>query len=111
MVRARRFINFVKAIILILIELPALHIKMPKFVPRQRKSKVRLREEKSSDKSSQTDSNAAELLPVSKSEKESRRQKLKEELRAQQPNTSVKKQKRLYKYIVRLNYSFLWSFD
>jgi hypothetical protein len=111
MVRARRFINFVKAIFLILIELPALHIKMPKFVPRQRKSKVRLREEKSSDKSSQTDSNAAELLPVSKSEKESRRQKLKEELRAQQPNTSVKKQKRLNKYIVRLNYSFLWSFD
>lgn len=46
------------------------------------------------------DSNATEIQPVSKSEKEARRQDLRENLRAQHSNISSKKQKRLDKYIV-----------
>lgn len=70
---------------------------MPKFVPRQRKHKARARENQ--PKLSQ-DTNATEVAPVSKEEKEERRRKLREELRAQQPKISGKKQKRLDKYIV-----------
>ncbi|KAM5475201.1 putative ATP-dependent RNA helicase DHR1 [Microsporum audouinii] len=69
---------------------------MPKFVPRQRKHKARARENQ--PKLSQ-DTNATEVAPVSKEEKEERRRKLREELRAQQPKISGKKQKRLDKYI------------
>ncbi|EON61546.1 hypothetical protein W97_00761 [Coniosporium apollinis CBS 100218] len=71
---------------------------MPKFVPRQRKHKARERAH-SHAPTSTTDSNAAEILPVSKTEREARRQVLREELRAQQPKISGKKQKRLDKYI------------
>lgn len=48
------------------------------------------------------DSNAVELLPVSSGEREQRRLKLREELRANKPETktSAKKRKRLDKYIV-----------
>lgn len=69
---------------------------MPKFVPRQRKQKHRQREATKAP----VDTNAAEVLPASKSEKEARRQNLKEELRSQHEHVSSKKQKRLDKYIV-----------
>ncbi|KAJ5484939.1 ATP-dependent RNA helicase DHR1 [Penicillium diatomitis] len=67
---------------------------MPKFVPRQRKQKHRRQ-----DTSAPVDTNVAELAPVSKDEKEARRQKLRDELREQNTNVSSKKQKRLEKYI------------
>jgi ATP-dependent RNA helicase DHX37/DHR1 len=69
---------------------------MPKFVPRQRKQKHRQREAANTP----VDSNAAEVLPISKEQKEAKRQKLREELRAQHTKISAKKQKRLDKYIV-----------
>ncbi|TKA58734.1 hypothetical protein B0A49_08855, partial [Cryomyces minteri] len=74
---------------------------MPKFVPRERKHKVLARRKQHGSHSfpSNGDVNAVELLPASKTEREERRQKLKEELRAQQPRVSSKKQKRLDKYI------------
>ncbi|KAF7587599.1 ATP-dependent RNA helicase dhx37, partial [Aspergillus hancockii] len=68
---------------------------MPKFVPRQRKQKHRQKEAANTS----VDSNAAEVLPISKEQKEAKRQKLREELRAQHPKISAKKQKRLDKYI------------
>jgi ATP-dependent RNA helicase DHX37/DHR1 len=71
--------------------------KMPKFVPRQRKQRHRRQETTSAP----IDTNVAELAPVSKDEKEARRQKLRDELRDQHANVSSKKQKRLDKYIVR----------
>ncbi|KAK2764932.1 putative ATP-dependent RNA helicase DHR1 [Arachnomyces sp. PD_36] len=70
---------------------------MPKFTPRQRKHKIKKKEKQPTV--TPQDTNVTELLPVSKTEKEERRQKLKEELRAQQPKVSSKKQKRLDKYI------------
>ncbi|PGH17235.1 hypothetical protein AJ80_04877 [Polytolypa hystricis UAMH7299] len=70
---------------------------MPKFVPRQRKHKGRDRDKKAA--AQPEDSNAVEIQPVSKTEREEKRQKLREELRAQQPKISSKKQKRLDKYI------------
>ena len=78
---------------------------MPKFVPRQRKHKLKQRA-KHNDISvggHGQDSNAAEILPVTKNEKEEKRRRLKADLRAQQPKVSSKKQKRLDKYIVRLD--------
>ncbi|KAJ5768918.1 ATP-dependent RNA helicase DHR1 [Penicillium odoratum] len=66
----------------------------PKFVPRLRKQKHRQQEPDQS-----VDTNVAELAPVSKDEKEAKRQKLRAELRDQNPNVSSKKQKRLDKYI------------
>ena len=78
--------------------------RMPKFVPRQRKHKVRKRLEQGGDDLSvriSSDSNAAEILPVTVTEKEKKRQDLKNALRVQQPKASSKKQKRLDKYIVR----------
>ena len=74
-----------------------------KFVPRQRKQKARQRQAQQIAQYVPTsDSNAVELLPSSKSERDERRQKLREELRAQQPlsKASSKKNKRLEKYIV-----------
>lgn len=68
---------------------------MPKFVPRERKHKRRQQ-----DAGPPVDTNATEIMPISKAEKDARRQKLREELRAQQPKISSKKQKRLDKYIV-----------
>lgn len=67
----------------------------PKFVPRLRKQKHRQQEPDQS-----VDTNVAELAPVSKDEKEAKRQKLRAELRDQHTNVSSKKQKRLDKYIV-----------
>lgn len=73
---------------------------MPTFVPRQRKHKAREREKrKSTTEPATNDSNVAEILPASKAEREEKRKKLREELRAQQTKISSKKQKRLDKYI------------
>ncbi|KAJ6088379.1 ATP-dependent RNA helicase DHR1 [Penicillium sp. IBT 16267x] len=66
----------------------------PKFVPRLRKQKHRQQEPAQS-----VDTNVAELAPISKDEKEAKRQKLRAELRDQHTNVSSKKQKRLDKYI------------
>lgn len=71
---------------------------MPKFVPRQRKQRHRQQQQQAANIA--TDTNAAEIAPLSKSEKEARKEKLREELRAQHPKISAKKQKRLDKYIV-----------
>ena len=77
---------------------------MPGFVPRQRKHKVRKRLEQNAGNSglpASGDCNAAEILPVSVTEKEKKRQDMRNALREQQPKVSSKKQKRLEKYIVR----------
>jgi ATP-dependent RNA helicase DHX37/DHR1 len=71
--------------------------KMPKFVPRQRKHKVRQREATTDNVSANT--NQIQLLPQTQSERDEKRRKLKEELRAGQDKISGKKQKRLDKYI------------
>ncbi|RDW83894.1 ATP-dependent RNA helicase ECM16 [Aspergillus mulundensis] len=68
---------------------------MPKFVPRQRKQ--RHRQQAAADTTA--DTNAAEVQPLSKTEREARKEKLREELRAQHTKISAKKQKRLDKYI------------
>ena len=74
---------------------------MPKFVPRQRKHKVRSRTSNGSNGLPQpSDANRAEILPPSRAEKEDKRQRLREELRAARPKMGAKKQKRLDKYIV-----------
>ncbi|KAL5339684.1 P-loop containing nucleoside triphosphate hydrolase protein [Aspergillus crustosus] len=65
---------------------------MPKFVPRPRKQRHR-------QQKTEIDTNAVEIQPVSKTEKEARKQKLRDELKAQHPKISAKKQKRLDKYI------------
>ena len=70
---------------------------MAKFVPRQRKQKNKQKESRAPP----VDTNATEVQPISKGEKESRRQALRDELRAQHTKVSGKKQKRLDKYIVR----------
>ncbi|KAL4898577.1 P-loop containing nucleoside triphosphate hydrolase protein [Aspergillus ambiguus] len=68
---------------------------MPKFVPRQRKQKNKQRDARAAP----VDTNAAEIAPTSRNDKEARREKLREELRDQNPKGSSKKQKRLDKYI------------
>ncbi|KIV77032.1 hypothetical protein PV11_08870 [Exophiala sideris] len=69
-----------------------------RFVPRQRKHKVRAREQTGSTAPPST--NQEQIVPLSKAEREVKRLKLQEELRAQQPaKISSKKQKRLDKYI------------
>lgn len=75
----------------------------PKFVPRVRKQSARRRVlEQAGQHTTTGDSNTVELIPSSKAEKDERRQKLREELRASQPlsKASSKKNKRLEKYIV-----------
>lgn len=75
---------------------------MPKFVARQRKHKINKTQSRDSRHGNalNDDSNTTEILPVTKAEKEEKRRQLKEDLRAQQPKISSKKQKRLDKYIV-----------
>ncbi|KAL0262749.1 putative ATP-dependent RNA helicase DHR1 [Diplodia seriata] len=81
---------------------------MGKFVPRQRKHKHRVREEEERQKAaakvgvaSAGDANADVILPPGKAEKEEKRNMMRDELRAQQPQSkiSAKKQKRMDKYI------------
>lgn len=74
----------------------------PKFVPRQRKHRVIARQKQhNGTPTTPADANAAELLPVSISEREERRESMRKEIRAQQPEPKVsgKKRKRLDKYI------------
>ena len=77
---------------------------MPKFVPRERKHKVRKRLEEHGNGGRNghltSDPNAIEILPGISKEKKDRRQAMKDALRAQEPQMSSKKQKRLDKYIV-----------
>ncbi len=78
---------------------------MPRFVPRQRKHKVRNRLDLAGgniDVSTGNDSNAVEILPATITEKEKKRQDMKNALRAQQSKVTSKKQKRLDKYVVRI---------
>ncbi|KIX96786.1 uncharacterized protein Z520_07506 [Fonsecaea multimorphosa CBS 102226] len=76
---------------------------MPRFVPRQRKHKVLARQQAQAGPSLANapppQSNQEIIVPQSKAEREAKKQKLREELRAQQPHISSKKQKRLDKYI------------
>lgn len=74
---------------------------MPKFVPRLRKQKAIARQKaqrSTTAESPQTDANAVEIVP---SEHELQKQRLRQELRAQQPNQQIsgKKRKRLDHYI------------
>lgn len=80
----------------------SVHVNMPKFIARERKQKKQAKHGAQGDtiKAYPADSNIVELLPVSTAEKEKTRQRLREELRAQQPKISAKKKKRLDKYIV-----------
>lgn len=73
-----------------------------KFVPRVRKQGALRRLEANAPPSTSADSNAVEIIPVSKDKREARRQQLREEIRARQPESkaSSKKKKRLEKYIV-----------
>ena len=77
---------------------------MPRFVPRERKHKVRKRLEEHGNGGGNShlasDPNAVEILSGTSKEKEDRRQAIKDALRAQQPQMSSKKQKRLDKYVV-----------
>ncbi|KAI5309297.1 putative ATP-dependent RNA helicase DHR1 [Ascosphaera atra] len=73
---------------------------MAKHVPRQRKHKVRQREEQQKSRDANAgDTNVEQVLPLSQAEREERKRKLREELRSQQTKISSKKQKRLDKYI------------
>jgi len=71
---------------------------MAKFVPRERKQK---RLAKQTIHSNGADSNPAEVIPETKSEREARRTKLAAELRELQPQSKItsKKRKRLDKYV------------
>lgn len=71
---------------------------MPPFKPRDRKQRARRQDGKSA--SAPVDTNVTEIIPISKAEKEAKRQQLREQLRGQQPKMSSKKKKRLDKYIV-----------
>jgi len=75
-----------------------------KFVPRVRKQKARARATVPAEaqQNGSHNSNAVEIIPTSKIEAEERRKKLREEIRAQQPESkfSSRKKKRLDHYIV-----------
>ncbi|KAK4631557.1 Putative ATP-dependent RNA helicase [Fulvia fulva] len=73
---------------------------MPKFVPRERKHR-KLARQKTASSQQDGPANAEIVVPLSQSEKEEKRRKLQEELKAQQPETKIsgKKRKRLNKYI------------
>ena len=78
---------------------------MPPFVPRQRKHRVRQRLEQQMGKTgAELDPNAIELLPPGQKEREEKRKALRAEIRGQQHKISSKKQKRLEKYIVNLQF-------
>ncbi|CZR59049.1 probable ECM16-putative DEAH-box RNA helicase [Phialocephala subalpina] len=70
------------------------------FKPRQRKHKVLARQKRQHESSDRAvDSNAVEVLPIAKAEIEEKKQRMKEELKAQGNKVSGKKAKRLEKYI------------
>lgn len=76
---------------------------MAKFVPRQRKHKVRKRLEQNDGNEGPKyglDTNPVEIQSATATEREKKRQQMKQSLRAKHPKASGKKQKRLDKYIV-----------
>ncbi|KAH6715145.1 P-loop containing nucleoside triphosphate hydrolase protein [Leptodontidium sp. MPI-SDFR-AT-0119] len=75
---------------------------MGKFVPRQRKHKVKERERREKEGASQdptVDSNAVEIIPAAKTEHEEKKRRMREEIEKQGPKISGKKAKRLEKYL------------
>lgn len=75
---------------------------MPKFIPRQRKHKVRQRNKQDGDYFEATNnSNTVEIVPITTNQKEEKRRRMKDAIRAEQPIMSSRKKKRLDKYIVR----------
>lgn len=75
---------------------------MGKFVPRQRKHKVKERERQENKTASQQqnlDSNAVEIVPASQTEREEKKRRMKEAITQQGPKISSKKAKRLDKYV------------
>jgi ATP-dependent RNA helicase DHX37/DHR1 len=72
-----------------------------KFAPRERKHKRLDKLKPAAGITTTTEANASIVLPTSAAEREERRRKLQEELRAQQPQSKVsgKKRKRLEHYI------------
>ncbi|CZT05495.1 hypothetical protein WAI453_004980 [Rhynchosporium graminicola] len=75
---------------------------MPKFVPRQRKHKVKERERRAKEgkfHNATVDSNAVEILPPAKTDHEEKKRRMREEIEAQGPKISGKKAKRLEKYL------------
>ncbi|KAK6418342.1 putative ATP-dependent RNA helicase DHR1, partial [Oleoguttula sp. CCFEE 5521] len=72
-----------------------------KFVPRERKHRRLAKLKETSKKAPPTQSNVEVIVPASKSEQEERRQQLKDELRAHQPDVKIsgKKRKRLDHYV------------
>lgn len=73
---------------------------MPRFIPRERKHK-RLAHQSHTGNQEAVDSNATEIIPPSQSEKEIRREALRQQLRDQQPHPKIssQKRKRLEKYV------------
>nr|OQO30383.1 hypothetical protein B0A51_02343 [Rachicladosporium sp. CCFEE 5018] len=73
----------------------------PKFVPRERKHRRLAKLKETSKKAPPTQSNEEVIVPVSKSEQEERRQQIRDELRAHQPDAKIsgKKRKRLDHYV------------
>ena len=77
---------------------------MPQFIPRQRKQKVQKRlVHHARNSEPELDSNAMEIVSSSKNEKEEKRRAMEVETRAQHPQMSSKKKKRLDKYIVMIS--------
>ena len=74
---------------------------MPKFTPRQRKHKVIQRlEHHHSTRENGGEQNASGAVPGITTEKDKKRENMKNTLRSQQGSMSSKKQRRLEKYIV-----------
>ena len=73
--------------------------RMAKFVPRHRKA--RRKRDRKTHNGGTSDTNIAEIIPVTASEKEKKKEEMKVALRTQQPKMSSKKSKRLDKYMVR----------
>ncbi|KAK6437445.1 putative ATP-dependent RNA helicase DHR1 [Oleoguttula sp. CCFEE 5521] len=73
----------------------------PKFVPRERKHRRLAKLKETSKKAPPTQSNEEVIVPISKSDQDERRQQIKDELRAHQPDVKIsgKKRKRLDHYV------------
>ncbi|KAF3003070.1 putative ATP-dependent RNA helicase DHR1 [Curvularia kusanoi] len=73
---------------------------MPKFVPRQRKHKVKARQQAAARSDAPAEANLEEILPAEQKERDEKRRAMKDELmRESQSKMSSKKKKRLDKYV------------
>lgn len=74
---------------------------MPRFVPRQRKHKVKERERRENEGTAPPviDSNAVEIVPAAQAEREEKKRLMKEEIKKDGNKISGKKAKRLEKYL------------